>query len=355
MEYKVQNLYVRFGSVEALRNVSLQGGSDFTAVLGHSGSGKTSLLRVLAGLCFPVSDRLYSFVQPVADFFGIHSKKVEVKGEIVVGGINVNLAMPYEVPVSYMPQRLGFHPHWSVADNVRFGRGDHMLGNKSADTDLLAALRAVKLSPDLLHRTSVHSLSGGEMQRLAMARMVFDVLGHQRGSRLLLFDEPLSHLDQNLQRQLRWEMQSVHQRYAGASIYVTHNFADVEQLADKVIVINEGRLEQVGTPSEVYRKPVSLNVLNLTGPANVLSGENGELIASRPAEVWLSPVPEAGYEVVSVRHLADRSRYQVVAKGQSDQVIESWSPVQFAPGERVVPDYRRTPLRFSSETGDKID
>ncbi len=250
----------RYGEVTALEAVDLQvEAGEFVAVLGHSGSGKTTLLRLLAGLDSPS------------------------EGEVSVDG-----------QIGMVFQDLGLWPHLRARRQVEM------------------VLRANEVSRDaveLLDRLGIgeraeaypSEMSGGEGQRLALARTLAADPG------VLLLDEPLSSLDRPLRDQLFGEILRLHRELGAATLYVTHDAAEA-LAADRVAVIDRGRLVQVGTPDEVYCRPISVAVARLTGPVGLLPGEDGATVVLRPEEVQLLADGELEGVVESARFEAGRWR-----------------------------------------------
>ncbi|MER8472395.1 sn-glycerol-3-phosphate import ATP-binding protein UgpC [Mesorhizobium sp. M1405] len=232
-----------YGKSQVVHGVDLdiQSG-EFVVILGPSGCGKSTLLRMIAGL---------------EEISG---------GEIAIDGTVVNRLEPRERGCAMVFQNYALYPHMSVAQNI--GYSLKVAGVLAAERNerIRAVARILELEP-LLDRKPA-ALSGGQRQRVAMGRAMI------REPKVFLFDEPLSNLDAKLRVQMRSEIRKLHRRLNATSVFVTHDQVEAMTLADRLIVMNGGRVEQVGTPGEVYSRPASRFVATFVGaPAmNVLEG-----------------------------------------------------------------------------------
>ncbi|SIO38573.1 carbohydrate ABC transporter ATP-binding protein, CUT1 family [Rhodovulum sp. ES.010] len=256
------------GGVEAIPGLSLDITSGELCVLvGPSGCGKSTLLRMVAGL------------------------EEATGGEIFIDGQRVNDLEPAARDISMVFQNYALYPHMSVFDNMAYG-----LKNRGMPKDRIAekvgtAAEMLGLSGFLKRRP--RELSGGQRQRVAMGRAIV------REPAAFLFDEPLSNLDAKLRVKTRVEIRDLQQRLGTTSIYVTHDQQEAMTLADKLVVMNAGRIEQIGAPMEVYERPASLFVGGFIGspPMNVLPADAGAALAEA-AGVALPPAREV---VIGVR------------------------------------------------------
>jgi spermidine/putrescine ABC transporter ATP-binding subunit len=235
----VSGLSVRFGAVLAIDalDLAVKPGELFV-LLGASGSGKSTLLRAIGG-----------FVRPDA-------------GRIVLDGVELDALPPHRRPVNTMFQSYALFPHMSVAANVGFGLRMRGMARDEVAARVAAMLDLVRLQGFAERRTA--QLSGGQQQRVALARSLAP-----RPS-LLLLDEPLSALDRNLRRETREELVRLQRQLGLAFILVTHDQEEALAMADRIGVMREGRLAQVGTPAEVYEHPNSRFVAEFLGAANVM-------------------------------------------------------------------------------------
>ncbi len=241
VEVRVERVWKRFGSVEALRGVSLtvREGELFT-LLGPSGCGKTTLLRIVAGLLEPD------------------------QGRIFFDGDDVTGVPPHKRNVGMVFQDLALFPHMTVYDNVAYGLRVRRVPEDEVRRRVREILELVRLDPGEFASRRPGQLSGGQQQRVALARaLVIE-------PRVLLLDEPFSHLDYKIRQELMAEFKKLQKRLGITTIYVTHDQTEAMLLSDRIAVMNAGRVEQVGRPDEVYEKPRTLFVASFFGDANIL-------------------------------------------------------------------------------------
>lgn len=233
---------VTFGELSALRDVSvdIEAGEFFTLV-GPSGCGKTTTLRVLAGFEEPDTGR------------------VTIDGESMTG------VPPDERPVGIVFQNYALFPHMSVRENVAYGLRYREPPDETSDTARVETLLDLVDMAEMGDRDP-ESLSGGQQQRVALARALAP------GPDVLLLDEPLSALDARLRERLRLTVREIQRELGTTTIYVTHDQAEALAISDRVAVLNDGRIEQVGTPESVYREPASRFVAEFVGDTNILRG-----------------------------------------------------------------------------------
>jgi len=235
------------GGVEAVKGVSLvvPDGS-FTVLLGPSGCGKSTLLRMIAGL------------------------ETISRGECRIGERRVNDIEPADRDIAMVFQNYALYPHMSVYDNMAYGLRNRRTSEPEIARRVREAAEMLAIT-DYLQRKP-RALSGGQRQRVAMGRAIV------REPRAFLFDEPLSNLDAKLRVTMRIEIRRLHNRLKATSIFVTHDQVEAMTLADQVVVMNAGRIEQVGRPTEIYRAPASTFVASFIGsPAmNLLPGRVAE-------------------------------------------------------------------------------
>jgi sn-glycerol 3-phosphate transport system ATP-binding protein len=243
---KVQLRDVRksYGDTEVIHGVSIDvADGEFVVIVGPSGCGKSTLLRMVAGL------------------------EAITAGEIVIGDRVVNRLEPKDRDIAMVFQNYALYPHMSVFDNMAYGLRIRRLTKSDIEARVKRAAEILELGP-LLERKP-RQLSGGQRQRVAMGRAIV------REPAVFLFDEPLSNLDAKLRVQMRLEIQKLHRRLGTTSLYVTHDQVEAMTLAHRMIVMNAGRAEQIGTPMEVYQNPATVFVAGFIGsPAmNFLPGK----------------------------------------------------------------------------------
>jgi len=239
----VSHLHKSFGETPVLRDINLEIGSgEFVVFVGPSGCGKSTLLRLICGL-----DHVTS-------------------GNIVIDQEVVNDVPPSKRGIAMVFQSYALYPHMSVAQNM--GYALKLAGVSRADIDQRVGAAAKILRMDSLLKRKPRELSGGQRQRVAIGRAIV------REPRLFLFDEPLSNLDAALRVDMRTEIAALKLRLGTTMVYVTHDQIEAMTLADKIVVMNAGRIEQVGTPLDLYRKPANRFVAGFIGSPrmNILPG-----------------------------------------------------------------------------------
>jgi iron(III) transport system ATP-binding protein len=232
--------YAGVASVDALSLAVEQG--EFICLLGPSGCGKTTTLRMIAG-----------FIEPDAGEIRLDGKPVSKPGMVLP---------PERRQMSMIFQSYAIWPHMTVAQNVSYGLRMRDVAAAECSTRVNAVLDATRLGE--LHARYPAELSGGQQQRVALAR----ALAPQ--PEIILLDEPLSNLDANLRGDMRHEIRRLHDEFHSTSIYVTHDQVEAMTMADRIVVMNRGRIEQIGTPQEVYDRPNSRFVAKFIGGSNVL-------------------------------------------------------------------------------------
>jgi iron(III) transport system ATP-binding protein len=237
----IRNLSLSFGTTEVLRDVNLEiVPGEFFAFLGPSGSGKSTLLRAIAG-------------------FG-----PTPKGQILIGGEDIARLPPWERNVGMVFQSYALWPHMTVRRNVAFGLEERKIPKALRDQRVEAALDLVGLLDYAERRPS--QLSGGQQQRVALARTVVIE------PKVLLLDEPLSNLDANLRVQMRRDIRALQRKLQLTTIFVTHDQEEANSTSDRMAVLQDGVIQQIGTPMELYDQPNNLFVANFLGTANVFEG-----------------------------------------------------------------------------------
>ena len=239
---EVVSLTKLFGETVALDDVDLKiEPGELFFLLGPSGCGKTTLLRSLAGFNNPE------------------------QGDILFGDDRVNAVPPHQRNTGMVFQSYALWPHMTVHDNVAFGLKEQKLPKEEVKTRTAEALQAVKME-DYAERKP-NQLSGGQQQRIALARALVV------RPRCLLLDEPLSNLDAKLRNEMRLEIRRVCKDYQLTTVYVTHDQKEALSVADRLAILDQGKVLQVGSPQEVYRRPQSKFVANFIGEANFVEGK----------------------------------------------------------------------------------
>ena len=281
----------RFDSTTILHGIDLQvEDGEFVVFVGPSGCGKSTLLRVISGLESPTS------------------------GDILIDSVNVNAVSAAHRGCAMVFQSYALYPHMTVYDNMAFGLEN--LGEDKAQIQAKVQSAAAQLRlQDLLQRKPTQ-LSGGQRQRVAIGRAIV------RQPKLFLFDEPLSNLDAELRVSMRSELRELHARLQATMVYVTHDQVEAMTLADRIVVLRDGKIEQVGTPLALYNRPANVFVAGFIGsprmnffPAEVLRQSTGSLplpanahtVGLRPEHVLLGEAGPLEYRVQQVEQMGSTS------------------------------------------------
>jgi sn-glycerol 3-phosphate transport system ATP-binding protein len=259
---------------EAIKGIGLEvGDGQFCVLVGPSGCGKSTLLRMVAGL------------------------ETVTGGEIDIGGRVVNQVEPAERDIAMVFQNYALYPHMSVYDNMAYGLRNRGMPKPEIDTRVLEAARILEIGPMLDRKPG--QLSGGQRQRVAMGRAIV------RQPKVFLFDEPLSNLDAKLRIAMRVEIRKLQRRLNTTSIYVTHDQLEAMTLADILVVMNGGEVEQIGNPLDVYQKPATTFVASFIGapPMNLMPLRSDEIRsqlagdASAPDEAVVLGIRPEDFEI----------------------------------------------------------
>jgi sn-glycerol 3-phosphate transport system ATP-binding protein len=287
-EIAIRKVEKSYGKTPVVHGIDLSiANGEFVVILGPSGCGKSTLLRMIAGL-----------------------EKITA-GEIAIGGTVVNNLEPRERGCAMVFQNYALYPHMSVADNIGYALRVAGMAKAERLKRIEAIAKTVGLGEYLDRRPG--QLSGGQRQRVAMARAMI------REPKVFLFDEPLSNLDAQLRVQMRIEIRRLHHRLKATSVFVTHDQIEAMTLADRLVVMNGGRIDQVGTPTDVYARPMtrfvakfigspSMNLMPATlAPNGMLTFGKDRKLALSVAPHLASPTVEVGFrpEHASLSHVID--------------------------------------------------
>ena len=247
---QIKNVSKSFGDKCVLDNVSINvKKGEFLTLLGPSGCGKTTLLRMIAGFGSPDS------------------------GEILINGSDITDMPPHERPVNTVFQRYALFPHLDVYENIAFGLKLQKVPQNEIETRVRKVLKMVSMT-DYEDR-DVESLSGGQQQRVAIARAIVNQ------PKVLLLDEPLSALDLKMRKDMQIELKEMHKKLGITFIYVTHDQEEALTLSDTIVVLDDGHIRQIGTPTDIYNEPQNAFVADFIGESNIL---NGKMIKDRLVE-----------------------------------------------------------------------
>jgi len=304
--------------LQVIHGVSMEiADGEFIVILGPSGCGKSTLLRMVAGL------------------------ETISAGEIAIGGRVVNQLEPKDRDIAMVFQNYALYPHMSVYENMSYGLRIQKMSKEEIDTRVQKAAAILELGKFLQRKP--RELSGGQRQRVAMGRAIV------REPQVFLFDEPLSNLDAKLRVQMRGELQSLHRRLGTTSLFVTHDQVEAMTLAQRMIVMNAGRAEQIGAPLEVYAKPATTFVAGFIGspPMNLIP-KDGKLLGVRPEHLEPCTASEAmltidvdlieplGADIIVYgaegKPGGDGARARIAARLPADAKAEAGKlPVRYAP------------------------
>jgi multiple sugar transport system ATP-binding protein len=263
----LNNIVKAYGALQVVHGIDLEvQEQEFVVLVGPSGCGKSTTLRMIAGL------------EEISD------------GELTIDGRLVNRVAPKDRDVAMVFQNYALYPHLNVAENIAFGL---RIRKESAQVikDSIEEVAGILGLKDYLERRPA-DLSGGQRQRVAMGRAIV------RRPKVFLFDEPLSNLDAKLRTQMRAEIKRLHKRLGVTSIYVTHDQVEAMTLADRIVVMNDGRIEQIGTPMELFLNPANSFVAGFLGAppmnqikATIADGVNGPMAEFAGGKIELAPLP----------------------------------------------------------------
>ena len=255
---RFENVSRHFGEVKAVDNLNLDiVDGEFFTMLGPSGSGKTTCLRMIAGFERPTS------------------------GQIWLHGREVTSLPPYERDVNTVFQDYALFPHMTVGENIAYGLMIRKVPGDERKQRVEEMLELVRLSGMAGRKPS--QLSGGQRQRVALARAL---INHPR---VLLLDEPLGALDLKLRQQMQLELKAIQQRVGITFVYVTHDQEEALTMSDRLAVFNQGKVEQIGSPAEIYEYPRSAFVAGFVGTSNLISGEAARALTGSPETFSIRP------------------------------------------------------------------
>ena len=237
----LRNIVVEFDGEKILKNIDLDiRDKEFVTLLGPSGCGKTTTLRIIGGFLTPTS------------------------GDVMLDGRRINDLPPHKRDVNTVFQKYALFPHLNVYENIAFGLRIKKVSEKEIVRRVGEMLELVNLTG--FEKRSIQRLSGGQQQRVAIARAL---VNHPK---ILLLDEPLGALDLKLRKDMQTELRKIQQALELTFVYVTHDQEEALTMSDKIVVMNAGEIQQIGTPTEIYRYPVNEFVANFIGETNIIDG-----------------------------------------------------------------------------------
>ena len=321
-----------YGDLQVIHGVTTEvADGEFIVIVGPSGCGKSTLLRMVAGL------------------------EAITAGDIAIGDRVVNALEPKDRDIAMVFQNYALYPHMSVFDNMAYGLKIRGFTKDDIRARVDRAAGILELGP-LLERKP-RQLSGGQRQRVAMGRAIV------REPAVFLFDEPLSNLDAKLRVQMRFEIQKLHRRLGTTSLYVTHDQVEAMTLAHRMIVMNAGRAEQIGTPMEVYENPATLFVAGFIGspamnflPARAEGGSRFALLAGGAVTAAVEGTPAGAAITVGIRpeHLRPVPAAEAMLSGQVEMVEQLGADTLLHVGHGAETIIARMPHEIRHEVGSTI-
>ncbi|MDK1387847.1 ABC transporter ATP-binding protein [Sinorhizobium sp. 8-89] len=328
-EVILQGIAKTFGDAAAVDDLSLTiKDGEFVVLLGPTGAGKTTALRLIAGLERPD------------------------KGRVTIAGADVGRQSPAERDVAFVFQQYSLYPHLSVYDNLAFPLRSpaRRVSSDEVDRRVREVARMVRIDHKLENRST--RLSGGEMQRVAIGRALV------RRPAIYLMDEPLSSLDAKLRAELRLELKRIQKELNSTLLYVTHDQVEAMTMADRIGILSEGRLIQVGTPREIYADPANLHVAARLGqphinllPVDLLPGASAptgaRTVGARTEHLEIATAGAANAEVDWIEHLGDQNHLHIRVEGH--KIVTLADPyLSVKPGDRVNLTLKQ-PLYFGTD------
>jgi putative spermidine/putrescine transport system ATP-binding protein len=318
IDIRIVGLRKRYGDVAAVDGIDLEvGQGEFFTMLGPSGSGKTTTLRMIAG-----------FERPD-------------EGRIELAGADVSRRPPFDRPVNTVFQDYALFPHMTVQQNVEYGLRVKKIPRADRRARAREALSLVRL--DGFGDRKPTQLSGGQRQRVALARAIVNT------PKALLLDEPLGALDLKLRQELQIELKQLQQRLGMTFVYVTHDQEEALTMSDRIAVFNEGKVEQIGTPAEMYEHPATEFVAGFIGTSNIIE-RDGRTFTVRPEKIRLLPGGAAEGEpgvVRAVAYLGSATKFVVALDAGGELTVlqqnleTSSEDVHGMEGKRVRLSWRR--------------
>ncbi|HEY1949474.1 MAG TPA: sn-glycerol-3-phosphate ABC transporter ATP-binding protein UgpC [Bryobacteraceae bacterium] len=319
----------RFGRQDVIHGIDLAiAEREFVAFVGPSGCGKSTLLRMIAGL------------EEVSD------------GELLIDGKPAQHIPPAKRGLAMVFQNYALYPHMTVAENMGFSLRLEGLPKTAREEKVLAVARLLGLEA-LLERKP-RALSGGQAQRVALGRAMV------RQPRAFLLDEPLSNLDAALKAQMRLELVRLHRELKTTMIYVTHDQVEAMTMADRIVVLNGGKVEQTGSPLELYQKPASLFVAGFIGAPKMNFLEAAEAqkpaawIGIRPEHISVDPQGELMGQITALEHLGSRTYLHARVSETVTLTVETAGDTAVKEGDRLALHLRSEFFHLFNASGERI-
>ncbi len=327
---RLENIYKSFGSTEILKQINLEvEEGEFVIFVGPSGCGKSTLLRIIAGL------------------------ETTTSGNVEIGGENMNNTPPSKRGIAMVFQTYALYPHLTVRGNMSLGLKQAKQPKEYIKERVQIAAKMLALESYLDRRPS--ELSGGQRQRVAIGRAIV------RKPKLFLFDEPLSNLDAALRINTRLEIARLHRELEASMIYVTHDQTEAMTLADKIVVLQSGRVEQIGSPMKLYNDPDNLFVAGFLGAPsmNFLDGstfgiEKAKTVGIRPEHLTLSDSGKLQAEVSHIEQLGGDTNVFVRLPDSKQLTVRLFGQANYAIGAKAYLNYSDENLYLFDDKGQRI-
>lgn len=318
-----------FGNTKVIDkvNLTIKDGS-FTVLVGPSGCGKTTLLRMIAGI------------------------GPQTGGRILLGGRDVTEVAPGERGVAMVFQNYAIYPTMSVYENIEFGLKNNKVPKEERKKLIREVAQKVGLSEYLNRKPS--TLSGGQRQRVALARAI------SKKPSVFLMDEPLSNLDAKLRTAMRIELIELHKKLKTTFVYVTHDQVEAMSMADTIILMNEGKIQQEASPEEIYKNPANLFTARFIGsPAmNISDLQKGIKVGFRPeAAILSSEEPHAGYTIqgtISTREMLGRETNYSIKDSRGNTYMVTSAEDSYKADDNVYMTVKQKDLYFFGENGERL-
>ena len=313
-----------FGKTEVLKDINIEvEDGEFVVFVGPSGCGKSTLLRVIAGL------------------------EDATEGEVYIGDSCVNNMPPAKRGIAMVFQSYALYPHLNVTGNMSLALKQEGIAKNEISERVAEASRMLKLDDYLKRYPS--ELSGGQRQRVAIGRAIV------RQPRLFLLDEPLSNLDAALRMNTRIEIANLHKQLKATMIYVTHDQTEAMTLADKIVVLRDGQVEQIGSPMELYNKPANKFVAGFLGspsmnflPASLLTKDDSRTMGLRPEDIYLADNGPLNAAVQHVEHLGGDTNVIATIDGH-DVTIRMFGQHDILPAQQLKLGFDKAKLHYFEE------
>ena len=326
---KLENIYKSFGSVEVLKNINLSvKEGEFVVFVGPSGCGKSTLLRVIAGL------------------------EEVTKGTVTIGEKVMNTIPPAKRGIAMVFQSYALYPHLNVRNNMALGLKQEKQSDSIITERIKNASRMLALDPYLDRKPA--ELSGGQRQRVAIGRAIV------RKPQLFLFDEPLSNLDAALRMNTRVEIAELHRTLKVSMIYVTHDQIEAMTLADQIVVLREGNIEQIGSPMELYNNPINQFVASFLGSPSMNFLEalpfntTSKILGIRPEHIRITDQGKISGKIIHVERLGSDTNILVKLEQHQTITVRLFGQHQYQVGEQISLNFDEKNSFYFDEMGQRI-